>query len=123
MIYEYSLGALAARIVHRELLEAELAAWCVDQDAFELSDRLQHAGVPSYPVLRPTDLFEDPQLEHRRFFVTLEHPVMGPTPYDGPVTLFSRTPPQLRSPAPLLGQHSDAVRRMLNDAQRTVIDM
>jgi benzylsuccinate CoA-transferase BbsF subunit len=73
--------------------------------------------VPSYAVLRPTDLHEDPQLRHRGFFVTLDHPVMGPTPYDGPATLFSRTPARLRSPAPLLGQHSDAVRRMLEGVQ------
>ena len=107
------LRALEARIARRETLETELAAWCADQDAFELARRLQSVGVPSYPVLRPTDLFEDPQLTHRGYFVTLDHPVMGPTPYDGPATLFSRTPALLRSPAPRLGQHSDAIRRLL----------
>ncbi len=79
-----ALRSLDARVAQRELLETELAAWCADHDAFELAARLQAAGVPSYPVLRPTDLHEDPQLRHRGFFVTLDHPVMGPTPYDGP---------------------------------------
>jgi crotonobetainyl-CoA:carnitine CoA-transferase CaiB-like acyl-CoA transferase len=108
------LGALEARIAQRDLLEAELAAWCLDHDVFELAEQLQRAGVPSYPVLRPTDLFADPQLKHRQFFVTLDHPEMGPTPYDGPVTLFSRTPARLRSPGPLLGQHSDEIRKWLS---------
>jgi benzylsuccinate CoA-transferase BbsF subunit len=108
-----ALGELVARIAHRDAIERELANWCADQDAFELAARLQEAGVPSYPVLRPTDLFEDPQLRHRQFFVTLDHPVMGPTPYDGFVTLFSRTPPRLHAPAPLLGQHSVAIRQWL----------
>ena len=101
------------RIAQRDAIESELARWCADQDVFELADRLQRAGVPSYPVARPTDLFEDPQLQHRGFFVTLDHPVMGPTPYDGPVTRFSRTPAQLRRPGPLLGQHSDEIRSWL----------
>jgi crotonobetainyl-CoA:carnitine CoA-transferase CaiB-like acyl-CoA transferase len=106
-------GELATRIAQRESIEAELAVWCAAQDAFELAARLQRAGVPSYAVLRPTDLFEDPQLRHRQFFVTLDHPVMGPTPYDGPVTHYSRTPPRLRAPAPLLGQHTTTIRRWL----------
>ena len=107
------LRELATRIAQRESIEAELAAWCADQDASELAARLQRAGIPSYVVLRPTDLFEDPQLRHRQFFVTLDHPVMGPTPYDGFVTHYSRTPPRLRTPAPLLGEHSATIRRWL----------
>ncbi|MEP6872469.1 MAG: hypothetical protein ABI939_11570 [Anaerolineaceae bacterium] len=38
------------------------------------------------------------------------HGVMGPTPYDGPATIFSETPAQL-SAAPFLGQHIDEVLR------------
>ena len=109
-----TLTTLDDRIAQRESIENELAAWCLDQDAFELAQRLQRAGVPSYPVMRPTDLFEDAQLQHRGFFVSLDHPVMGPTPYDGPVTQFSRTPARLRRPGPLLGQHSDEIRRMFD---------
>ena len=33
---------------------------------------------------------------------------MGPTPYDGPVTLFSATPPQYTA-APCLGEHTEMV--------------
>ena len=67
--------------------------------------------MPAAVVARPSDLYDDPQLKAREFFVTLDHPVMGPTPYDGPVTRFSRTPHDLRSPAPLLGQHNEEVMR------------
>jgi formyl-CoA transferase len=34
---------------------------------------------------------------------------MGPTPYDGPVTRFSRTPARLRRPGPCLGEHTEQV--------------
>ena len=91
--------------------ETSVADWCRDRDAFEAADALQSAGVPAYVVMRPSDLYEDPQLEHRGFFVTLDHPVMGPTPYDGPATIYSRTPQRLRSAAPCLGQHNDQVLR------------
>ena len=88
-----------------------LAAWCGERDAFTAATMLRDADVPAYVVMRPSDLYEDPQLAHRGFFVSLNHPVMGPTPYDGPATIFSRTPQRLRSPAPCLGQHNDEVLR------------
>ncbi|MYD95923.1 MAG: CoA transferase [Gammaproteobacteria bacterium] len=91
--------------------EASLADWCLDREAFHAADILRNAGVPAYVVMRPSDLYEDPQLEHRGFFVTLDHSVMGPTPYDGPATIYSRTPQRLRSAAPCLGQHNDQVLR------------
>ena len=94
------------------LLEGrELADWCGDRDAFDAAAELRRVGVPAYAVMRPSDLYEDPQLAHRGFFETLNHPVMGPTPYDGPATIYSRTPQRLRSPAPRLGQHNDEVLR------------
>ncbi len=117
--------SLDARIEQRDSIEAELAAWCADQDAFDLADRLQRAGVPSYPVLRPTDLFEDPQLQHRGFFVTLDHPVMGPTPYDGPLTrVFANAraaaPPRTVAWATQSGDPRlvEVVGSAANDAQR-----
>jgi crotonobetainyl-CoA:carnitine CoA-transferase CaiB-like acyl-CoA transferase len=88
-----------------------LARWCGDQDAFVLGATLRRAGVPAYAVLRPTDLYHDPQLAHRGFFVTLAHGEMGPTPYDGFATRFSATPGQLRSAAPCLGQDTERVLR------------
>ena len=94
-----------------ELGTEDLTAWCLARDAFAAAATLREAGVPAYAVLRPADLYEDPQLNHRGFFVTLDHPVMGPTPYDGPATISSRTPQRLRSPAPCLGEHNAQVLR------------
>ena len=90
-------------------LDAALTAWCESRDAFAAAASLRGRGVPAHVVARPADLYQDEQLAHRHFFVTLNHPVMGPTPYDGPATIYSRTPPRLRAPAPCLGQHNREV--------------
>ena len=99
--------------LHTLLGDDTLADWCRRREAFAAAETLRRAGVPAYAVLRPSDLYEDPQLKHRGFFVTLNHPVMGPTPYDGPATIYSRTPQRLRSAAPCLGEHNDFVLREL----------
>jgi crotonobetainyl-CoA:carnitine CoA-transferase CaiB-like acyl-CoA transferase len=98
--------SFAARRAESDAIAELLRAWCRDRDPFAAARELQAAGVPAAAVQHPSDLYGDRQLAHRGFFVTLDHPEMGPTPYDGPVTRFSRTPARLRLPAPLLGQHT-----------------
>ena len=107
------LTTLDARIAKRDAIDAALGEWCREREPFDLARSLQSASVPAYVVMRPTDLYEDPQLTHRGFFVTLDHGVMGPTPYDGPVTHFSATPARLRRPGPCIGEHTEHVLREL----------
>jgi crotonobetainyl-CoA:carnitine CoA-transferase CaiB-like acyl-CoA transferase len=59
-------------------------------------------------VYRCSDLYVDPQLQHRQYFVELDHPAMGRTRYDGLPHRLSRTPATLR-PAPVMGQHNGYV--------------
>ena len=113
----------AERSDHADAIDELLALWMREREPFAAAERLQREGVPAYAVLRPSDLYHDPQLAHRGFFVTLDHPEMGPTPYDGPATIYSRTPQTPRHAAPLLGEHNERVLRELlglpdSDVQR-----
>ncbi len=101
----------AARMNVRDAIDDAIRTWCAGQDAFTLSRQLKEAGVPASPVLYPADLYEDPQLAERGFFPILEHGVMGPTPYDGLMTIFSDAPAGPHSAGPCLGQHTEYVLR------------
>ena len=103
----------SARLAAREEIEPALAAWCEGRDPWRLAETLRGAGVPASVVQRPSDLYEDEQLAHRGFFVTLDHSVMGPTPYDGPATHFSETPAVLSKAAPALGEDTQYVLQEL----------
>lgn len=105
-----SSAGLAQRLAADAAIDAALEAWLADRDPWETAEMLAAAGVPAFVVQRPSDLYNEPQLAHRGFFVTREHAVMGPTPYDGPVTRFSETPPQITA-APAVGQHTEEVLR------------
>ncbi len=102
-------ASLSARLAVKDKINAALAEFCAGQPPFALASALRAAGVPASVVLRPSDLYEDPQLLHREFFVTLPHSKMGPTPYDGPATLFSDTPAKLSKAAPMVGEDTDYV--------------
>ncbi|HET7737984.1 MAG TPA: CoA transferase, partial [Tepidiformaceae bacterium] len=94
--------------------------WCAEADGWELAARLKAAGVPASMVQRPSDLYRDPQVAHRGFFVTCDHAVMGPTPYDGLSTIHSETPGKL-GPGPAMGQHSDMIlREFLGYSERAI---
>jgi benzylsuccinate CoA-transferase BbsF subunit len=100
---------LADRLAHQDALEQHLAEWTRPQAGPTLQQRLLEAGVPSgvaYPAL---DLLQDPQLVHRQHFVPLDHPEMGVWKYDELGFKLPDSPSQLRTAAPLLGEHTELV--------------
>jgi len=78
-------------------------------DAAELTKKLQAAGVAAYPVQNCLDIHQDENLEAFDFWHWLDHKAMGPSPYEGLQHRMSRTPGELRLPAPVLGQHNDEI--------------
>lgn len=101
-----AFDTLAARLTQQEAIDRALRAWTRVQETWGVTRRLQSAGTPAAVVLRLSDLYDDPQLRHREFFVMLEHAEMGMTLYDVLVTQFSATPGTPRRAAHCLGEHT-----------------
>ena len=104
-----AFDALEQRIAYRREIDAAVRDWCRDQDGEALATKLIASGVPASIARNPSELYDDPQLVHRDFFVPLEHTVMGTVPYDGLATIFSETPGKLRKAAPCLGEDTHHV--------------
>lgn len=102
---------VAARARGRDALEATIAALTAPLDAFELMENCRACDVPAAVAFKGSDLLEDPVLTARGHFWPLEHPEMGTLKYNGPAYRFSKTPSELRSASPCLGQHTDQVMR------------
>ncbi|MFN0090116.1 MAG: CaiB/BaiF CoA transferase family protein [Acidimicrobiales bacterium] len=101
-----TLAGAAGRLARREELDAAVAAWTTPQDPLALQERLQARGVPAHQVQNTAECLADPQLAARGHFVTLEHSVHGSTTVEGVRVRLSRTPGEVRTPGPLLGQHT-----------------
>jgi benzylsuccinate CoA-transferase BbsF subunit len=106
-------GSPAARILHREELDGRVGEWTRDRDPYEVTSILQEAGVAAFPSLSGKDVSTDPHLKARKGQVEVEHPSLGKQVVFGPPWKFSLTPPQVDSPAPLLGQHNEYVLKGL----------
>ena len=103
-------ATLAARIANEDALDEAIGTWTASQNAFVLSALLQEHGIDAAAVQNAQDVVErDPQLRHARHWVRLRHAEMGECVYNAPPFHLETTPGALRSPAPLLGQHTDDV--------------
>jgi len=71
--------------------------------------RLNAAGVANGEVRNIGQMLNDPQLAAREMVQTLMHPAIGATRVIGAPIKLSNTPASLRTPPPVLGQHTDAV--------------
>jgi crotonobetainyl-CoA:carnitine CoA-transferase CaiB-like acyl-CoA transferase len=105
---------LTGRIKYRKDLDALIARWTKQYPPEEVMNLLQEKGVPAGVVQNAKDLIEnDPQLRHRKHFVKLYHPEMGESIYNNTPFKLSKTPSKLKTPAPLLGQHTEYVCKKL----------
>ena len=71
--------------------------------------RLNAAGVANGEVRDIGQMLNDPQLAARNMIETLMHPTIGATRVIGAPIKLSKDPASVRTPPPVLGQHTDAV--------------
>lgn len=102
---------LSARLQHLKQLDRRVEAWTRTLPSLTVMILLQEAGVPAGVVQNGADIYRDPQLHHRGFFVDLEHVRMGWVLYEGHQFHLSANPGALWSAAPLLGEHTQTVLR------------
>ena len=102
-------ASLAARKENEAALEETVTAWTQERTADEATQALQNAGIPAYPTLDAIDMVNSPHVGARDYFVELEHPEVGTRRHMGIPWTMSRTPCEIRRPAPCLGQDTDAV--------------
>jgi len=93
----------AQRKRNEGILDAVITQWTATRDRWETARLLQAAGVAAIPTLTTKDLFDDPHLRERNFFVRLPHPEVGARAHPGPPWKMSVTPCEVSRPAPVLG--------------------
>ena len=105
-------NTLSGRKKNEEELDKLIGRWTIEQTAEEIEALLQKAGVCAHVVESAADLFEDPQLKHRKHFQYAEHAFIGRHAYDAPSARLSKTPWKM-GPGPCIGQHNEYVLKEL----------
>jgi len=100
------------RLSSQDDLDAAVEAWTSKLDAMELTQALQGAGVPAYPVMGPTELVVDENFDAiRRQHVEIADglPVTIDQIYTGIVWKLPKSPGVIQGPLPELGGVNDHV--------------
>ena len=79
--------------------------------------------MPCAQVLRRKDLLTDPQIAANNLIVESEHPSLGRMRQPRPAARFEKTPAELRSPAPRLGEHTEAVLTELGITEEELVTL
>ncbi|AEA22569.1 Formyl-CoA transferase [Pseudonocardia dioxanivorans CB1190] len=98
---------------HVDQLTAELQEILSTRPTAHWVGALDRAGVPGGPVLTYSEALAQAQVAAREMVLDVTHPVIGPMHALGVPAKMSETPASVRTPAPLLGQHSREVLRGL----------
>jgi crotonobetainyl-CoA:carnitine CoA-transferase CaiB-like acyl-CoA transferase len=72
-------------------------------------ERLAPVDLPFGPVLSMAEAFADAHAQHRQMLQHVDHPREGRIPQLGFPIKLSGTPCDIRTPPPLLGEHSDEI--------------
>jgi crotonobetainyl-CoA:carnitine CoA-transferase CaiB-like acyl-CoA transferase len=97
------------RVEHRDALRPLLAARFLGRSTAYWLRTLDAAEVPAGPVNDVIAAFAAPQAVARGMTVELEHSAFGVLRQVGIPMTLSATPGEIRTPPPLLGEHTDAI--------------
>jgi crotonobetainyl-CoA:carnitine CoA-transferase CaiB-like acyl-CoA transferase len=106
------------RLEHRHALAAEIEKTTVKEPRAHWLSRLEAAGVPSGPINTYPEALSDPHTLAREMVVQLVHTGAGPIKNLGVPVKLSDTPGAVDRPAPLLGEHNDAILAELGYDER-----
>ncbi len=94
--------------------------WVVTRDRREVWAEGQRAHLLCAPLFTMEDVYSDPSLRERAFFVEIEREGTGKHEMPGRPFLMSATPWELRRPAPTLGQHGAEVLGELGYSKKDI---
>jgi crotonobetainyl-CoA:carnitine CoA-transferase CaiB-like acyl-CoA transferase len=86
-----------------------ISQWMPNHTKEEIYHQGQTARVPAAPIRNPKEVVDSEQFKARGFFRETEHSEMGKVRIPAAPYQFSRTPWEVRCPAPLLGQHNEDI--------------
>jgi crotonobetainyl-CoA:carnitine CoA-transferase CaiB-like acyl-CoA transferase len=99
----------AKRVEYREEVTKIIGDLFKTKSANEWLEILKEAGLPCGPIYNIEEVFSDSQVLHRQMLEEIDHPTMGKIKVTGVPVKLSSTPGEVKSPPPVLGQHTKEI--------------
>jgi crotonobetainyl-CoA:carnitine CoA-transferase CaiB-like acyl-CoA transferase len=113
LLEDARFGSTHLRAGHLEEVDAQVSAWTVLHEKWDLVRTLEGCGVPCAPVQTVHEVVDDTHLKERGMIRYVDHPRLGRVPVVGNPLQLTDSPLTEVRPAPTLGKDSDEVLREL----------
>ena len=113
------------RQLNKVKLEKILEEVFITKSSKEWISILIENSIPSGPIYNMEEVWNDEQVRHRNMDVKLDHPKQKNSRNIGVAVKLSKTPGEIKTPAPLYGEHSKKILKELGystDEIRNLID-
>ena len=94
------------RCNHREEIDAAITEWTKTKNTEDIVSLLKDADVPCTKLPEFDEVCRDPQLLSRDMIIEVEQTVSGIVKTPGSLFKLSKTPGNVKYPAPILGEHN-----------------
>jgi crotonobetainyl-CoA:carnitine CoA-transferase CaiB-like acyl-CoA transferase len=111
------------RSKNRDALNAALAAITRRQSSAHWIELLNQAGVPCGPINTIDQVFADPQVRHLGLAQAVHSHERGDIELVGQPVIMSRTASRIRTPPPLIGEHTDELLRELGYDDEAIAEL
>jgi formyl-CoA transferase/CoA:oxalate CoA-transferase len=101
------------RVENRRELTGIIEPVILQKDREEWLDILTKAKIPCGSINNVAEVLNHPQTIHRKMVEELDHPILGEIKLTGIPVKLSESPGEVRTPPPLLGQHTEEVLKSL----------
>ncbi|MGA9401409.1 CaiB/BaiF CoA transferase family protein [Haladaptatus sp.] len=99
----------ASRVEHRDELDALLEPTFAEFTTAEILETMDDHGVPASDVKDMRDVFDNPQVSARDMQWSVSHPTAGKVEMAGSPMHLSKTPTEVCTHPPLLGEHTEEI--------------
>jgi crotonobetainyl-CoA:carnitine CoA-transferase CaiB-like acyl-CoA transferase len=93
----------------RERFDAVFYPWLAERTKRQVWEAAEQSHVLAGPLYTIEDLFTDPAIRERGFFVDCNRQALGHFTMPGRPFIMNESPWALRRPAPLVGEHTDEI--------------
>lgn len=109
MISDSRFADMEGRLEHQDDIQSVIEETLKDVTMQEAVERILSKGIPAGPIYDVSQVLADPQVKNREMFVQMQHPTLGEITVNGCAVKLEDTKPDIRTPAPMLGQDNHAV--------------
>jgi len=102
------------RVKHRDELNAIFIALFKTKEKAYWVQLLNQVGVPTGPIYDMSEVFSDPQVISQNMVAEVQHPKMGSLKLVNQALKLSRTPAQVKTATPELGEHTEQILKDLD---------